>query len=50
MQSTHNTISSQIALHLNVINITQPIHNKAFPFESGLFDTYLQFKLGVPRL
>lgn len=46
MQSTHNTISSQIALHLKCNKYNSTYTQQGISFESGLFDTYLQFKLG----
>lgn len=45
MQSTHNTISAQIAIqtHCHAYNMTYA--HKHVSFESALYDAYLQFKL-----
>lgn len=46
MQSTHNTISSQIALHLKCNKYNTTYAQRGISFESGLLDAYLQFELG----
>lgn len=46
MQSTHNTISSQIALHLKCNKYNTTYAQRGISFESSLLDAYLQFELG----
>jgi 3-oxoacyl-(acyl-carrier-protein) synthase len=46
MQSTHNTISSQIALHLKCNGYNNTYSHRGTSFDSALFDAYLQFELG----
>ena len=45
MQSTHNTISSQIALHLKCNKYNSTYTQRGISFESSLLDAFLQFKL-----
>lgn len=45
IQSTHNTISSQIALELKCNNYNSTYVHRGISFESALFDAFLQFKL-----
>ncbi|MDR0602992.1 MAG: beta-ketoacyl synthase chain length factor [Bacteroidales bacterium] len=46
MQSTHNTISSQIALHLKCNSYNNTYCHRGTSFDSALLDAYLQFELG----
>jgi 3-oxoacyl-(acyl-carrier-protein) synthase len=46
MQSTHNTISSQIALHLKCNKYNTTYAQRGISFESSLLDAYMQFELG----
>lgn len=46
MQSTHNTISSQIALHLKCNKYNNTYVQRGISFESSLLDAYLQFQTG----
>jgi len=46
MQSTHNTISSQIALHLKCNKYNTTYAQRGISFESSLLDAFLQFELG----
>ncbi len=46
MQSTHNTISAQIALHLKCHTYNSTYTQRGISFESSLLDAYLQFELG----
>lgn len=45
MQSTHNTISSQIALHLKCNKYNTTYAQRGISFESSLLDAYMQFEL-----
>lgn len=46
MQSTHNTISSQVALNLHCHGYNCTYSQRGVSFESALQDAFLQFKLG----
>lgn len=46
MQSTHNTIASQIALFLKCHGYNNTYSQRGISFESALFDAFLQMKLG----
>lgn len=46
MQSTHNTISSQVALHLKCHGYNCTYSHRGTSFDSSLFDAYVQMKLG----
>ncbi len=46
MQSTHNTISSQVALNLRCHGYNCTYSQRGVSFESALQDAFLQFKLG----
>ncbi|MBP1645557.1 MAG: hypothetical protein H6Q16_1132 [Bacteroidetes bacterium] len=45
IQSTHNTISSQIALELKCNNYNSTYVHRGISFDSALFDAYVQFIL-----
>lgn len=45
MQSTHNTISSQIALHLKCHGYNSTYSHRGISFESALMDVYQQFTI-----
>lgn len=45
IQSTHNTISSQIALELKCNNYNSTYVHRGISFESALLDAYVQFRL-----
>lgn len=47
IQSTYNTISSQIAITLNCLNYNSTYVHRAFSFESALQDALLQFDEGM---
>ena len=46
MQSTHNTISSQIALHLKCHGYNCTYSHRGTSFDSGLLDAFTQLNLG----
>lgn len=46
MQSTHNTISSQIAILLKCHGYNNTYSHKGISFESALFDAWIQIKTG----
>ncbi|MDR1181659.1 MAG: beta-ketoacyl synthase chain length factor [Bacteroidales bacterium] len=46
MQSTHNTISSQIAIHLKCNGYNNTYSHRGTSFDSALFDACIQFELG----
>ena len=46
IQSTHNTIASQIALTLGCNGYNNTYVHRGVSFESALFDVWLQFRLG----
>jgi 3-oxoacyl-(acyl-carrier-protein) synthase len=46
MQSTHNTISSQIALHLKCNGYNNTYSHRGTSFDSAMMDACLQFELG----
>ncbi|MCQ2285291.1 MAG: beta-ketoacyl synthase chain length factor [Bacteroidales bacterium] len=46
MQSTHNTISSQVALTLKCHNYNCTYSQQGLSFESALLDAFMQFELG----
>jgi len=46
MQSTHNTISSQIAVHLQANGYNSTYSHRGTSFDSALFDAFMQFELG----
>ncbi len=46
MQSTHNTISSQIAVHLKCNGYNSTYSHRGTSFDSALLDAYMQFQLG----
>lgn len=46
IQSTHNTISAQIALLLKCLNYNYTYVHRGFSFESGLLDSILKLKEG----
>ena len=46
MQSTHNTISSQVALNLHCHGYNCTYSQRGVSFESALQDAFLQFRLG----
>ena len=46
MQSTHNTISSQIAVHLQSQGYNSTYSHRGTSFDSALFDAFMQFELG----
>ena len=47
MQSTHNTISSQIAITLNCNGYNNTYSHKGISFESALLDAYIQIQGGL---
>lgn len=47
MQSTHNTIGSQVALHLKCHGYNCTYSHRGTSFDSSLLDTYLQMRLGL---
>lgn len=47
MQSTHNTISSQVALHLKCHGYNCTYSHRGTSFDSSLFDAFLQMRLGL---
>ncbi len=47
MQSTYNTISSQIAINLKCHGYNSTYVHRAFSFESGLFDALMQLAEGM---
>ena len=47
IQSTYNTISSQIAIHLKCLNYNSTYVHRTFSFESGLMDGLLQLEEGI---
>lgn len=47
IQSTYNTISSQIAIHLKCLNYNSTYVHRTFSFESGLIDGLLQLEEGT---
>jgi 3-oxoacyl-(acyl-carrier-protein) synthase len=47
MQSTHNTISSQIAVHLKCTGYNSTYSHRGTSFDSALLDAYMQFELGA---
>ena len=49
MQSTHNTISSQIALRLKCHGYNSTYSHRGTSFESALFDAFMQLQLGQIR-
>ena len=49
MQSTHNTISSQVALRLKCHGYNSTYSHRGTSFESALFDAFLQLKLNQIR-
>lgn len=49
MQSTHNTISSQIALRLKCHGYNSTYSHRGTSFESALFDAFMQLQLGEIR-
>ncbi|MBO4231745.1 MAG: beta-ketoacyl synthase chain length factor [Bacteroidales bacterium] len=46
MQSTHNTISSQVALTLKCHGYNSTYSQQGFSFDSALLDAFMQFELG----
>ena len=46
MQSTHNTIGSQIAIFLKCNGYNSTYSHRGTSFDSALFDAFLQFQLG----
>ena len=46
MQSTHNTISSQIAVYLKCNGYNSTYSHRGTSFDSALLDAYMQFELG----
>lgn len=46
MQSTHNTISSLVAIHTGSHGYNSTFAHGGISFESALFDAFLQFRLG----
>lgn len=46
MQSTHNTISSLLAIHTKAHGYNVTYAHKGISFDSALYDAYLQFSLG----
>ena len=46
MQSTHNTISSQIAIHLKCHGYNNTYSHRGTSFDSALLDAVMQFQLG----
>ena len=46
MQSTHNTIGSQIALYLKCNGYNSTYSHAGISFDSALLDAYMQFQLG----
>ena len=46
MQSTHNTISSQIAIHLKCRGYNNTYSHRGTSFDSALLDAFMQFELG----
>ena len=46
MQSTHNTIGSQIAVHLKCNGYNSTYSHRGTSFDSSLLDAYMQFELG----
>ncbi len=46
MQSTHNTISSQIAVHLKCNGYNSTYSHRGTSFDSALLDAFVQFELG----
>lgn len=47
IQSTHNTISSQIAIMLKCYNYNTTFSHLGISLESALFDGFLQIKMGI---
>lgn len=47
MQSTHNTISSQVALHLKCHGYNSTYSHRGTSFDSAMMDAMLQMKLGT---
>lgn len=47
MQSTHNTISSQVALHLKCHGYNCTYSQRGTSFDSGLLDAFVQMRLGT---
>jgi 3-oxoacyl-[acyl-carrier-protein] synthase II len=47
MQSTHNTISSQIALYLKCNGYNNTYSHRGTSFDSALYDAFIQMKLGM---
>lgn len=47
MQSTHNTIGSQVALHLKCHGYNSTYSHRGTSFDSSLFDAYIQMRLGA---
>lgn len=49
MQSTHNTIASQVALNIKCHGYNCTYSHRGISFESALYDAFLQFRLGKVR-
>lgn len=49
MQSTHNTISSQVALHLKCHGYNCTYSHRGTSFDSSLLDAFVQMRLGLIR-
>ena len=49
MQSTHNTISSQVALHLKCHGYNCTYSHRGTSFDSSLYDALVQMRLGLIR-
>ncbi|HOS85200.1 MAG TPA: beta-ketoacyl synthase chain length factor [Bacteroidales bacterium] len=49
IQSTHNTISSQIAIHMNCKGYNNTYIHRGVSFENALLDAYLLFQRGTIR-
>jgi len=47
MQSTHNTIGSQVALHLKCHGYNCTYSHRGTSFDSSLFDAFVQMRLGA---
>ena len=47
MQSTHNTVSSQVALHLHCHGYNTTYSHRGTSFDSSLYDAYLQMRCGA---
>lgn len=47
MQSTHNTVSSQIALHFHCHGYNITYSHRGTSFDSSMYDAYLQMKSGA---